>query len=561
MKTFLCTTFVLLTLLFTDRAAAQSSAAYGSLSYPHSVMSAGMGGQGAAMKNTWDAMQYNPANLIYTDNLSASIFRNPWMISGLRLPLTSGTASLKLANGAAVGVEYTDWDFGSMVHSAETNPDGSELVHYYQRSVAGAFALPLGGEWALGAQVRYAWSPVGANDLSNDILFGAGASFTPAALSGRAAFGLSLMNFGAPLEITNEFYTQSYPMPAQINLAADYAVVRERLFNMSLALGFTKPVDFRDEDRPYAAQSSFKSLFTGWKNFPQDVTTHIGFGYVWKPLPLGKRISFLQEMYVGYYSVGPSSGYTSFYTHGVRAGIETHGVKATAGYAGLWHNNYIETYMPWRMPWETFQFTLSTDWGPAGVRENRTEVSDPLSRIILSGGYSYCTQVGRMAGEETYGGHRAYAQTSLWSAEADFYVNDYSAVIASLGYAHMTRKFDQDPTLHYFPTPWPRESGIETLALESGFRYHPAEKLHPFFIQASLGIMWLNPAVTFAEPRYSYTTFDNLSLGWTFPVSGTGMIVMPKAGFKTIFMQTDPRSSRLGGYSQFEFGVNIGYCV
>jgi hypothetical protein len=354
-------------------------------------------------------------------------------------------------------------------------------------------------------------------------------------------------------------------LPAQINLAAEGSILKEPFFDVTVALGFTKPLSspIRLDDRGtapnYSSESSYKALFSDWTDFPSDVTSHVGLGYKWKPLPLGGGIAFFQEMYLGYFTGGVSSAYTSFFTHGVQAGIEACGVKASAGYAGRWHNNGKAT-MLWSFPWETFQFTLSADWNaPQGPRQEMPP-QHQLERIIVSGGYSYCAPVGRKIGEAFYGLDGNYSQRSLWSIETDFYVSENSAVIASLGYAHMGRASNVGiiPAIYYYPV---INSGIETIALESGYRYHPFSKFHQIFLQASLGIMWLNPATQYAIPRYMYKPFDNLVVGWTIPIRGTGMILMPKLGLKTVFMELAPVNPRTGGYSQFEFGVNAGYAL
>ncbi len=554
---------VLLFILSTEYSFTQNSAAYSSLYYPHSIVSSGMGEQGAALPNASDAMQYNPANLIFTDGVSASYFRNPFQVMDRAFPVTAAVLSYKLPNGACVGFEYTNMFWGDVVLTTEQGPTDIDWYTMYERSIAGAFAMPLGTEWAVGAHIRYAWRPVGSRDMSNDILFSAGATYRPEALSHRGTFGFSFMNFGAPAAYSPEnsmLMNYTDPMPAQINFAAGYALVRERYFDLSLALGFTKPLDKRDDDQYYTAQSSFKSLFTSWTVFPQEVTTHIGLGYQWNPLPLGRGVSFFQEMYLGYFKEN-SVIYNSFFTHGVRAGIEAYGVKASAGYAGRWHNNNAGSYMAWTYPWEIFQFTVSTNWNSTGDPEKTSQRQDHLSRIIVSGGYSYCAPIGRTMEQGLSGLGGTASQQSLWSAESDFYVNDNTAVIASLGYSRMDVKIYGVSPLDWGVRILPPSQFVETFALESGFRYHPSTLFHQFFVQASLGIMWLNPLSQWAMPRYVYNTFDDLVVGWTIPLSSTSVIVIPKVGLKTTFMSVAYGDSGLGGYSQFEFGLNVGYSL
>jgi hypothetical protein len=548
-----------------------------SLTYPRSIVASAMGEQGAAFLNTSDAMQYNPANLVYSENGSFSFFRNSFMdISTIHPSLTSETISLRFPNGMCGAFEYTNRDFGTFESSTwvDSNSDGLfndgdvsvKSYHIYESSIAGGFAMPLGSEWSTGVQLRYAWEPFPLSDEYFDhLLFGAGVSYVPAALSERAIFGLSFMNFGTPFESSDG--SSSEPMPAQINLASQYSIVRNDHFDVTLALGFSKPLDKFDPGFNSPAQSSFRSLFTDWSDFPEDVATHIGLGYRWKPLELGRDISFFQEMYLGYFTVGASPSnrlpldrslvYTSHVTHGVRIGIERKGVKFSASYAGRWHE-YSVTYnslLP-VSPYEMFQFNISTDWNPLSGPRGESHGTDRLEGVLFSAGYAYCAQVGRMKGNNFYGAVDAFSQPSLWSMESDFYMSDNSALIASLGYARMTESLRLPGSNDL---PWGYNGRTETVALESGYRYHPIEQFHPFFVQASLGIMWLNPMSNWLRLPYFYKTFDDLAVGCVIPVWQNEFNLIPSARFRTLFMETTRADARLCGYSQFEFGLNVGY--
>src|SRR5512135_1505601 len=81
---------IILTMLFQATALAQYYADFQYLLYPHSLSAGGLGEQGVALRSPLAAMQYNPANLVYADELSLSYFRNPWNILGFAggLPLS-----------------------------------------------------------------------------------------------------------------------------------------------------------------------------------------------------------------------------------------------------------------------------------------------------------------------------------------------------------------------------------------------------------------------------------------------------------------------------------------
>jgi hypothetical protein len=384
---------------------AQSLAAFPSLVYPHSIASSGLGEQGVALRSAVEAMQYNPANLIYAKGIECSFFRNPWNLLGLNIPLTSLAVAGKLGNRGSLGVEYTYWNFGDFKITTPANPEGSEVFHYYERSLAGGYALPLSEEIAIGAQLRYAWEPIPHQKTVDHLLFSAGISYKPEIFSNRLSAGLSFINFGTRIEYESRVDTlngrpvstvPSDPLPSQINIGLEGLAVANKFFDVSVALGVTKPLDKRGGPPDYAAQSSFKSLFNDWTDFPRDATAQVGLGYLWHPIYLGGGVSFCQDMYVGYFSVGPKDIYNSFYTHGFKVSVEAYGVSANVGYAGRWHNNNAGSYLPWEFPWESFQFGLSTDISVFGKRTEGSTLETRPHETILSAGYSYGLVVGKM---------------------------------------------------------------------------------------------------------------------------------------------------------------------
>lgn len=92
-----------------------------------------------------------------------------------------------------------------------------------------------------------------------------------------------------------------------------------------------------------------------------------------KPLPLGAGVSFFQEMYLGYFTRGTSANYSSIFTNGVCAGFEAYGVKASAGYAGKWHDYHANPYFKDLSLSESFQFMISTDGAVFGMNDLRSE--------------------------------------------------------------------------------------------------------------------------------------------------------------------------------------------
>jgi hypothetical protein len=239
--------------------------------------------------------------------------------------------------------------------------------------------------------------------------------------------------------------------------------------------------------------------------------------------------------------------------------LEGYGLRLTAGYAGRWHNNNAGSYLTWDNPWETFQFDLSTDLSI--FSKGREGVSSETSpgRTILAAGYSYGLAVGRMKGAALNGEMESFSSKSIWSVEADFYINDNSAIISSLHYSQMIENITKESAPFSPQMPFKMNFDIETASFESGFRYHPINTLHRFFVQASIGVIWMNPIYEHTHPKYMYKAFDEVAAGFVFPLTHIGVVVIPKVGLRTIFMEIDPIGSRLGGYNQFEVGLNIGY--
>jgi len=551
--------------LFGKNVSAQSTSAFQSLLYPRTVTSSGLGEQGVASMSALDAMQYNPANLIFNDGMSLSFFRNPWNFFFEGFPFTSASAAARLPNGGCVSAEYTDWDFGESTITTEQNPDGGQLFHSYERSLAVGYAMPLNNEFAIGGQLRYVWQSDPFVNNINRVLFSLGANYRPAVFFDRFNLGLSFMNFGTPVKFTGnminaDVQTFSDPPPAQINFGMNAVAITNTFADVDVMLGVKKPLQKRGDPPDDNGESSFTALTSDWNDFPNDMTVQVGLNYSWHPIYLGAGISFIQEMYVGYFSTGPKDGTTSFYTHGCTIGIETHGIKATAGYAGRWHNNNFDSYVYWQLPWETFQFGLSTDFSTLGKKSDEASLQELLKSMILSGGYSYGYSVGQMKKLSIEGVDLSYPSNSSWSLESDFYLNENAAILSSFAYSRMTEKLSAASLPPpFFPSSFGLDLGLETMSLESGFRYHPIDAIHPLFVQLSLGIIRLNPVLENTSPRYLYKSFDKVAAGFVVPVKDLGVVVMPKVGLRTIFMESPFNGNRLSGYNQVELGLNAGY--
>lgn len=545
----------------------QYSAAFGSMLYSHSISASGLGEQGVATKNAFDAMQYNPANLVYADNISVSYFRNPWNLFGWYMPLSSVNVIAKLKNGGNAALTYTNWEMGEYTVTTFSNPDGYEeegKFHFYERSLAAGYAMPINNQWTIGGNIRYVWSPIYKSEYFDHLLFSLGTTFTPESFSNRLNFGFSLMNFSTTVEykvkdyFSGEELTASSPPPAQMNIGMNALAVTNPYFDINVLLEAKKPLDKIGYPATSGeAQSSFKSLFNDWSDFPNDVTGQLGLSYNWHPLLLGDGISFFQEMYLGYFSVGPKDLMNSCLTHGFNIGLKGKGVKASLGYAGRWHNYRADSYLRWEFPWETFQFSFSSDMNLFYTKNEEASPDVKPKNIIVSLGGSFGSPVGKMK-EHIYGDDGKISRTmkGIWSIEADFYMDDNSAILSAIKYSRMQLNID----LYQYPYPtWEIKMGLETFSLESGYRYHPIEMFHPFFVQASVGLIRLNYVLEKTTPRYHYQAFDELAVGVVLPLMDTKLVIIPKLGLTTLFLDELPNSKRLEGNNLFQLGLNVGY--
>ena len=243
---------------------AQSPAGFQSLTiYPRSIASSGMGEQGVASMSALEAMQYNPANLVYADGIVTSFFRNPGnliALIGSSYPFTSVNVVRELENGTGIGVEYTYKDYGEFNVISPQDPNNIETFHYYERSLAGGYAMSLSNQLAIGAQLRYAWQPRPyffnqpnyTHDYLDHLFFSTGASYKPVIFSDRLNIGISFMNFSTSIEYGSHVDTingqavniaESDPPPSQINIGIEGLVVTNDFFQLNLSVDATKPLD------------------------------------------------------------------------------------------------------------------------------------------------------------------------------------------------------------------------------------------------------------------------------------------------------------------------------
>lgn len=557
-------------LSFAGEARGQLSNAFSSLLYPLSLQSQALGEQGVALSDPGDVMQYNPAALTLPQETSASFFINPWKIIsttfGHGYPLSSYVVAARLRDIGSIGIQLTDREWGPAVQRTAWKPLGGITYDAYERTFAVSFARTVSDELSLGAQLRGAFTAFGPVDYRSTSLFvSAGLLYMPEIFTRRLSFGFSLTNFGLPVKLTGE--SGSSPPPSQVNLGASGLPVNTRSFDIEMLLGMSKILHKQYGSGPYYAQSSFQALFNDWGNFPDDMTAQAGLGFVWHPLPLGRGVSFIERMYLGYFTTGPKENYASFYTHGVEIGLEVDGITATAGYAGRWHNNNQGSYIAWGFPWETFQLSLKGNMSPFGESTGMDESNTLLDKIVIAGGVSYGSFIGRMKGQrwEFYSGEPgsfpvrsdSWSPRAVFSIAADFYFDPRLALTTSFGYTKIKRVLAMTGSSI---SNWSVDLSMETLYMTSGLRYHPIAAVRPLFIEGDIGIIRVNP-IPNSMPKYSYQGLTDISVGALVPAFTTGLVVTPKIGFRTMYDDVGASGDRLGGYNQILYTLGIGYVL
>ncbi len=243
------------------------------LNYPQSVASLGMGEQGVALLSNDDALVYNPANLVYTRHASLSYFAQPvyvFMDVGRIISLHS---MFEIKNVGYFGVSYQNWTQGEFVVSSFDNPDGNgEKYKSYERNFSVAYARNFSNEFSVGLQVRYSYLNLGYGSAS-ELLISSGLNYRPESLCNKLNLGFSLTNFGpavkyeaeSPIVASYESRTFYDPPPSRLNLAINYLAIENSYFSLPLSLGISKIFDKREDNGD--GQSSFKTLFTDWKEF------------------------------------------------------------------------------------------------------------------------------------------------------------------------------------------------------------------------------------------------------------------------------------------------------
>lgn len=536
--------------------------AFDFVTWPHSVSSFGTGEMGVASLTNDDALVYNPAKLSLTQNSKFSFYRNPLGLVRY-VPQSSYTIYHTIPDVGSFAINYENWDFGEFLAGRidPNNPQGfiDELVHDYENSFAAGYARSFSENFSAGIQFRYSYWHL-REIIAEGFFLSLGGLYNPDFCERKFTFGFSLMNLGPAVKYESgaiEGATYYEPPPTKLNIGINFTAAENDYFSFPLSLGISKPFDERDENGQ--GQSSFKTIFTDWQDFPNDAALHTGLSFIWKPLSFAENFAFFQEFYAGNFSNGIKTHLQNFYTHGANIGLEFYGYRFSAGYAGVSHNVHYPNYLQWVFPYETFQFTFELN-SDLLFNENSVQKNKPLlDYIILSLGIGETIRLGKA---KTYsipalsGSFKYAADNNLnYNFEAAFYFNKHNALVSSIVYNSIPFGFSYGP--------FKLESNIETFSIFTSYRSHILQNFHMFFLQTGLGIIRENPVIQ-SEPKYDYNTAFQASAGLTLDFLDP-FIITPVIDYNFIlnFIAYPPVSEppRILGYNQFNFNLKLGYKI
>jgi hypothetical protein len=526
---------------------AQSQALY-FINYPISPASFGMGNQSVALTSGKDALTFNPANLVFNNGLHLSFFRQPFQISGGHYPVSNYSGIFEYPDFGVFSFEYRIQDYGTFAYLSS---DDYSTIGYFEninKSFALGFGRIINEKFALGGALKYSKAELGQG--SADLFsLSLGMNYNFEFLCKQFNLGVSLMNLGPVVkyELDEKLYSddsQEDSPPSNLNIGLYTEPVSNNFYSLGIQLAISK---LFDRSMGEEAKSSFKTLFSDWKDFPNDAILNTGIGFIWKPLNLGNDIYFWQEFYIGNKSQGIKSGLQNFFTQSALIGIDYAGIRFTAGYAGYWHNARYPNYMEWTFPYETVQFTFGLSeeylWG----KSKNTNDRSILERVVVSAGAGYSSKVGKFAEPEIF---LSYGNGLSYYLDAAFYISPSTALTTTFIY----HPYDVNLKIENKSYPFTK---FETVTILSSLRYHPIEEFKEGFIQAGFGINRWNP-VRKTSPRYEYNAVFVLGIGAEIPISEV-LVIIPSIDWLLTFERATGSSPRMQGWNQFDFVLKVGY--
>ncbi|MDR3626179.1 MAG: hypothetical protein P4L45_05075 [Ignavibacteriaceae bacterium] len=519
------------------------------VNYPHSVRNFGMGMQGVVSTDNLDALTYNPANLVFTEDPQFSFFHQGYQMR-LSMPINDYSFYYNAGTIGSFAISYTYWDWGKDAVTPVDDPDICNCIfpHQIYRSIAAGYANKLSENLSIGADLRFGFG----SDISVDskaYLFSIGINDKFLLLNRNWVFGFSIMNLGSA-QRNSSYYSLDLTPPTLLSAGLTVPVFEDNFLSVPVSLSFSKPFDKPDDDGN--GQSSFETLFTDWADFPNDASFSPGLAFEWKPVNLGEGFSISQKYYLGNYSLGVKSELIDYYTHGAEISIGYNGVKLSAGYAGVWFNLHKSRYFNWRFPYETFQFSISANENFFRANNQSLSEGSKPANVIVSAGVSQLLKVGKAKYQTLDYTDIKSDNNPEFSLESAFYLNTNTALVAFVSYNSMPLKADY---LTYNLV----DEKFETFTAGSLFRYHPFENLSSLFFQAGIGISRVNPVLP-SSPRYYYIPAFIAAAGYNIEIND-GIILTPTVGYNLSLKDSYVNASISDGENQFNIGIKLGYKI
>jgi hypothetical protein len=481
------------------------------------------------------------------------MFKSPFYLITNRSPYTNVEIFRTTDKSGSFGVSYQNFYYGHMGITSIESPDPVRYEDFYDRALTAGYARKIKDNLSAGIQLRYAYTYLG-EVKSSSFLLSLGLLYNPDMFSSRFTFGFSLMNLGSAVKykFNDIIYEEEYDVisapPAQMNIAVNYKAVDNDYYRIPVDVSVSKPfVKYSD----HKAQSSFKAMFNDWENFPNDMTLNTGLSFIWKPILLGKNISYIQEFYIGCTTPGNKWQDRNYYTHGMNIGVDYKGIQFKAGYAGIFHNADYPAYWRWVFPYETFQFSLTLN--KEAFKRDVAEESSPLfKKIIISGGAGAAVRTGQAKGISVNGLDAKYSNDAVYNIETAFYFDNRNALVTSLYYNPVP-----------FKIKWKAytllDSKYETFSFFSLYRYHFLESVEPLFLQGGLGVYREN-LISESIPKYSYKSILQLAAGYRYNLSDV-LALIPQVEYDNIINAGGTHAPRMVCWSQFNFMIKIGYVL
>jgi len=542
-------------LLFTIEVLPQgwTSQSLNTTEYPQSVRNLGMGMNGVVSSSSIDALTYNPSNLLFTKEPVLSFYHQGLQLVVGNVPMNDYSVNFNINSIGSFGIDYEDWNLGEFGYSTLESPIPVNIDASYERSIAIGYAKKLNGSFGIGGSFRYCFASYAGISSSKAYLLSLGINDKFEFINRSWQLGFSIMNLGPAVSFTYPDNQYQYGTPPSfLALGLNVKAIETEFLSVPVSLSIAKPFDERTDN--YEGQSSFKTLFTDWKDFPNDASLSPGLAFEWKPINMGNGFYFNQNIFLGNYSSGIKSGLTDYYTFGSELSIGYKGINITAGIAGVWHNAQYENYFPWRFPYETFQFSLSANPNTFSnsLVSSSYNNSSSAKNIILTIGANQLLRVGNASSISIQGITLEQNNNLEYSVEAAYYLNDRTALVTSFSYNSIPFKINYQ-SLGFTLL----DTKFETLTFSSSFRYHPFENIKDLFIQSGLGIVRTNPVLS-TSPRYYYSPAVLLSAGYNFKLSN-GIVLVPVLGYNLTLMDSWENRANISGNNQFNLGIKIGY--